>query len=122
MVDETVDRRERHGLVRENLRPVGKGLVGSDQQGAAFVAGRDELEQNAGLRLVLADVGEVIEVRGDTCRAWRWLPRAGGRGGRYWSRWTRSVVRVNSTRQPLSTSARPSAAPDAICRRPAGRT
>ena len=61
VVDETVDRRERHGLVRENLRPVGKGLVGGDQQGAAFVAGRDELEQNAGLRLVLADVGEVMK-------------------------------------------------------------
>ena len=61
MVDETVDRRERHGFVRENLRPVAKGLVRSDQQGAAFVAGHDELEQNTRLRLVLADVGEVIE-------------------------------------------------------------
>lgn len=61
MVDETVDRGERHGLVRENSRPIAKGLVGGDRQRTAFVAGRDELEQDAGLRLILADIGEVIE-------------------------------------------------------------
>ena len=36
-------------------------LVCGDQEGPALVACRDQLEEHAGLGLVLADIGEVIE-------------------------------------------------------------
>ena len=61
VVDEAVDGGERHGLVGENLAPFAEGLVGGDEQGAALVAGADQLEQHAGLGLILGDVGEVVE-------------------------------------------------------------
>jgi transposase len=44
-----------------NLPPCSEGLIGGDQGGTALVAGADELEQDGGFRLVLADIGEVIE-------------------------------------------------------------
>jgi hypothetical protein len=83
---ETVDGGERHGGIWEDPVPLSEGLVGGDQEGSAFVAGADQLEEDAGLGLVLGDVGEVVEVEadqrgvqwtarqptaGDTCRAWR---------------------------------------------------
>src|SRR4051794_10112379 len=61
VVDEPVDRRERHGGVREDLAPFSKGLVGRDEDGTTLVAGADQLEQNARFGLVLGDVGEVVE-------------------------------------------------------------
>ena len=50
-----------HGGIGEDLAPLTERLVCGDQDGAAFVAGTDELEQDAGLGLILADVGEVVE-------------------------------------------------------------
>ena len=41
--------------------PFPEGLVGGDEQRAALVAGGDELEDDAGLGLVLGDVGDVVE-------------------------------------------------------------
>ena len=60
-MDEAVDGGERHGGVGEDLSPFAERLVGGDQHGAPLVAGADELEQHAGLGLVLGDVGEVVE-------------------------------------------------------------
>ncbi len=61
VVDEAVDRGERHGGIGKNLSPFAKGLVGGDQQGAPFVAGADEFEQHAGFGLILGDIGEIVE-------------------------------------------------------------
>jgi hypothetical protein len=61
VVDEPVDRGERHRGIGEDPVPFAEGLVGGDQDGAALVAGADQLEEPAGLGLVLGDVGEVVE-------------------------------------------------------------
>ena len=61
VVDEAIDGGERHGGIGEDLAPFAEGLVGGDEDGAALVAGADQLEQDAGLGLVLGDVGEVVE-------------------------------------------------------------
>src|SRR5215472_208553 len=91
---------DRHRLVWEDLAPFAKGLVGGDQQRAAFVPGADKLKKDAGFSLVFGDVSEVIE---DQEVEFVEL----GDGGfeselatGICSRRTRSVVRVNSTRQP----------------------
>ena len=55
MVHEPVDGRQRHGLVGENLAPFAEGLVGRDEQGSAFVAGSNQLEQNTGFGLILGE-------------------------------------------------------------------
>jgi hypothetical protein len=60
-MDETVDHGQRHGGIGEDLAPLTERLICGDEDGAAFVAGTDELEQDAGLGLILADVGEVVE-------------------------------------------------------------
>src|SRR5262249_6828646 len=60
VMDETVDGGERHGLVGEDVVPFAERLVGGDRQRPALVAHRDQLEQNASLRLVLGDVGDVV--------------------------------------------------------------
>ena len=61
VVNEAIDGSEGHGGVREDPISFAEGLIGRDQHGAPFVARADELEQHAGLGLVLGDVGEVIE-------------------------------------------------------------
>ena len=61
VVHEAIDGGERHGLIREDLAPFSERLVGGDQHGTPFVARSDQLEQHAGLGLVLGDVGEVVE-------------------------------------------------------------
>ena len=61
MVHQPVDGSERHGRIGENPAPLAEGLVGGDHQGAALVAGADQLEEDRGLGLVFADVGEVVE-------------------------------------------------------------
>ncbi len=61
MVDEPVDGGDRHRGIGEDRVPCAERLVGGDEDGAAFVAGADQLEQHRGLGLALLDVGEVIE-------------------------------------------------------------
>ena len=36
-------------------------MVGRDEQGSAFIAGGDQLEQHTGLGLILGDVGDIVE-------------------------------------------------------------
>lgn len=45
----------------KTLPPFAERLVGGDEHRAPLIAGADELEQHAGLGLVLGDVGEIIE-------------------------------------------------------------
>ena len=52
---------ERHDLVWKNSPPFAEGLICRDQHGAPLVARADQLEQDARLRLVLGDIGEIIE-------------------------------------------------------------
>src|SRR4051794_3946286 len=52
VVHEPVDSRQRRG---ENLAPFAEGLIGRDEQRSAFVAGGDQLEQHAGLGLILGE-------------------------------------------------------------------
>ncbi len=61
MVHQPVDGSERHGRIGEDPTPLAEGLVGGDHQGAALVAGADQLEQHARLGLILGYVGEVVE-------------------------------------------------------------
>lgn len=53
-----IDRRQRLGQIGEHLAPLAERLVG--REGAPLVAGGDQLEQHAGLGLVLGDVGDVV--------------------------------------------------------------
>ena len=52
---------EGHGRVGEDAVPIAEGLIWGDGDRASFVSGTDQFEQDAGFRLVLGDVGEVIE-------------------------------------------------------------
>ena len=45
----------------EDFAPFAERLVGGDQQRSALVACADQFEQDARLRLVLGDIGEVVE-------------------------------------------------------------
>src|SRR5947207_9594399 len=61
VMDEAVDDSDRHSLIGEDLAPLSKGLVGSDEEGSPLVPGADELKEHAGFGLVFGDVGEVIQ-------------------------------------------------------------
>ncbi len=60
-MDEPVDGGERHGLIGKNLSPFGEGLICRDEQRTALVARGDELEEDAGLGLILGDIGKIVE-------------------------------------------------------------
>ncbi len=64
VMHETIDRGQRHGRIGKDLSPFAGGLVCGEEDRAVFVARADKLEQHAGFRLVLADVGEVVERTG----------------------------------------------------------
>jgi hypothetical protein len=61
VVDKAVDGGEGHGGVGEDLAPFAERLVGGDHQRSALVARADQFEQDARLRLVLSDIGEIVE-------------------------------------------------------------
>ena len=61
VVDKAVHGGEGHGGVGEDPVPFAEGVVGGDKQRAELVAGADEFEEDAGLGLVLGDVGQVVE-------------------------------------------------------------
>ena len=84
VMNEAVNDRDRHCLVREDFAPFAKRLVGSDEDGSPLITGADEFEKHAGFGLVLGDVGDVIEDSADgICRAWQWRLRERARGGRF---------------------------------------
>jgi len=59
VVDEPIYGGNRHGLIGKDFSPFAEGLICGDGQGSSLVAGDDELEQHAGFRLILGDIGEV---------------------------------------------------------------
>jgi hypothetical protein len=61
VMNEAVDRGEGHGGVGEDLAPFTERLVGGDQQRSTLIACAYQLEQDAGLGLVLGDIGQVVE-------------------------------------------------------------
>ena len=56
-----VDGSDGHGGVGEDLVPLAERLVGGDQQRALLVTSADQLEQDAGLGLILGYIREVVE-------------------------------------------------------------
>jgi len=60
-MDEPVDGGECHGLVWKDFPPLPEGLICGDEQRAPFVAGADQLEEDAGFGLILSDIGDVVE-------------------------------------------------------------
>jgi len=61
VMDEAIDGGEGHDGVGEDPVPFAEGLAGGDQDGAVLIARADQLEEHAGLGLVLGDIGEVIQ-------------------------------------------------------------
>lgn len=61
VMDQAIDRGERHGGIGEDPPPFAEWLVGGDQRRAALVPRADEFEQDRCLGLVFSDVGEVVE-------------------------------------------------------------
>ena len=60
-MDEAVDGRQRHRGVRKDLVPFSEGLIYRNEHGSALVSGADQLEEHAGLGLILGDVSEIVE-------------------------------------------------------------
>jgi hypothetical protein len=61
VMNQAVDDRDRHCLVREDFAPFAERLIGGDQEGSPLVPGTDQFKEHAGFGLVLGDVGDVIE-------------------------------------------------------------
>jgi hypothetical protein len=61
VMDEAIDGRQGHGLIREDFAPFAERLIGGDEHRSSLVAGADQLKQNAGLCLILGDIGEIVE-------------------------------------------------------------
>ena len=61
MVHDAIDGQEGHGGIGEDLTPLAEGLVGGDQQRSTLIACAYQLEQDARLRLVLGEIGDVVE-------------------------------------------------------------
>lgn len=60
-MDEAIDSGEGHGFAGEDFAPFTEWLVCRDEQRASFVAGADELEEDAAFGLILGDIGDVVE-------------------------------------------------------------
>lgn len=61
MMDETVNRGEGHGGIREHGRPFAEWSIRCDQQASALVSGSDQFKQRAGFSLIAVNVAQVIE-------------------------------------------------------------
>ena len=61
VMHEAVDGGKGHGLIWKNLAPCAEGLIGGNEHRSSFVSRADQFEQYARLRLILGDVGEVVE-------------------------------------------------------------
>ena len=71
VVYEPVDGGQGHGRIRKDAAPFSEWRIGGDSQGPSFVSRADQLEENAGLGLIL---GDVIPVRA-LSDSWR-IPKA----------------------------------------------
>ena len=60
-MDEAIDGRERHSLIGENFSPFAEWLVCCDEHRSSLVPSADQFEQNARFRLILGDIGEIVE-------------------------------------------------------------
>ena len=61
MMNQTIDGGQGYGLIGKNPSPFAEGLIGGDQHRSPLVSRADQFEQNAGFRLILGDIGEVVE-------------------------------------------------------------
>ena len=61
VMDEPVDGGEGHGLIGKDFSPFAERLICGDEQRASFVACADEFEEDAGFRLILGDMGKIVE-------------------------------------------------------------
>ena len=61
VVHEPVYGRQRHSLIREDASPLAEWLIGRYEQRSPLVTRSDQLEQHTGLRLILGDVGDIVE-------------------------------------------------------------
>ena len=66
MVHEAIYSGDHHCLVGKNLIPFDKWLICGDQQRASLVTRTDQLEQNAGLGMILEMQDLVILLKGRT--------------------------------------------------------
>ena len=60
-MNQTINGGQGYGLIGKNPPPFAEGLIGGDQHRSPLVSRADQFEQNAGLRLILGDIGEVVE-------------------------------------------------------------
>src|SRR5665213_4175337 len=61
VVNKSIDRRDRHGCVDEDVAPFRERRVCGDGDALALVAFSDEFEEDGGFSLVLADVANIVE-------------------------------------------------------------
>ena len=61
MMNQTINGGQGYGLIGKNPSPFAEGLIGSDQHRSPLVSRADQFEQNAGFRLILGDIGKVVE-------------------------------------------------------------
>jgi hypothetical protein len=61
MMNQTIDGGQGYGLIGKNPSPFAEGLIGGDQHRSPLVSRADQFEQNAGFRLILGDIGKVVE-------------------------------------------------------------
>ena len=60
-MNEPVDSSQCHGGVGEDPVPCAERLVRGNKHGSSLISGTDELEQDAGLGLILGDIGEIVK-------------------------------------------------------------
>jgi hypothetical protein len=63
-VDESVDDGDDAGGVWEDLAPLGKGLVGCNEDGLGLVASGDDLVEEVGVAVVIGEVSELVNLCG----------------------------------------------------------
>ena len=61
MMNQTINGGEGYGLIGKNPSPFAEGAIGGDQHRSPLVSRADQFEQIAGFRLILGDIGEVVE-------------------------------------------------------------
>jgi len=61
VVDEAVDQGDDTGGVGEDLAPFGKRAVGGDEGGLGLVAARDDLEEQVGVAVGVAEIADLVD-------------------------------------------------------------